>query len=290
MVLNQYFVENFVLFLTFLTVTLAVTWIAHIKHYFSLPFRKILGPRITLKDVLVSFLLFLGVYAFLGPKIMHILYTFPFFNKKPDVLISVMHFIAFILTVTCLFIYNLFQDFPNILRIFKDPKFPGNQPVVRDIALGIFTWLIAIPTVIALSQLAEMFTSMFFGKPETDQIAVDALKQSISSPIALITILISILLFAPFLEEYLFRGLLLSWLRNKLGSISAIFISALAFALLHFSPKQDWTNIPLIISLFTFGCYLGFVYEKSRSLFSSIVLHVTFNLISVMRIILTEAK
>ncbi len=218
---------------------------------------------------------------------MEILLRFSFLAQNTYVLTSIMHFVAFILTVICLFIYALFQDREGIVKIFKDPQFPGNQSVSCDIILGILTWFIAAPTVILFSHLAEMFTSMIAGEPETDQIAVEALKQSLSSPIALVTILISILIFAPFLEEYLFRGLLQSWLRRKIGSTWAIFVTAFAFALLHFSPKQDWTNIPLIISLFTFACYLGFVYEKSRSLFSSIVLHVTFNLISVMRIILT---
>ncbi len=274
------------MFLTFLTVAVAVSWIAYIRRYFALPFRKFSGPALSIKDVIVSFLLFFGVYLFLGPTIMIILHKSPYLAERTHVLASVVHFIAFILTVVCLFVYDLFQDHSTMLKIFKDPQFPGNRSLKYDVLLGALTWLIATPTVISFSQLAEILTSMFAGNPETDQIAVEALKQSLSSPIALITILISILLFAPILEEYLFRGVLQSWIRRKAGPIPAIFIAALAFALLHFSPRQDWTNIPLIVSLFTFGCYLGFVYEKSRSLFSPIVLHVTFNLISVMRIIL----
>ena len=221
---------------------------------------------------------------------MQILFSLPFLKNNPYLLTSVMQFIAFFLTVTCLYIYDLFQDYEEIKRVFKDRLYPGKQTIWQDLKLGALSWFIATPVVFTLSQISEMVTSIFFGKPQTQQIAVESLKQSTTSPISFITVLISILLFAPFLEEYLFRGVLQSWLRRKIGAVQSIFFTAGAFALLHFSPQQDWTNIPLITSLFAFGCYLGFVYEKSRSLFTPIVLHVTFNFVSVMRIILIEAN
>ncbi len=288
--LGQYLLESLTLFIIFLSVAVAISWVAYLKKYFDLPFKDFSGPNISLKDVMVSFLVFLAIYMILGREIMKLLFRFPTLASNPFILGSLLQFIVFFLTVICLFVYDLFQDRTEILKIFKDYDFPGNKPIQNDISLGFITWFIATPLVIALSQLSEMLTSLFFGKPEAQQVAVESLKSATESPIAFVTVLISILMFAPFLEEYLFRGVLQSWLRRKIGSISAIFIAGAAFAFLHYAPQQGWTNIPLIISLFTFGCYLGFIYEKSRSLFAPIVLHVTFNLISVMRIILIEGK
>ena len=288
--LGQYLLENLVLFLIFFSVSIAVTWIAYLKRFFHLPFRLFDGPRISIKDVIVSFFVFSAIYMFLGPKVMQILFRFPSLAVNGFTIVSIMQFVLFIMTVICLYVYTLFQDRAEMVKVFKDEAFPGKKSFGGDIFLGVITWVIATPVVISLSQLSEMFTTLLFGKPEAEQIAVESLKNSFLSPFALITVLISILVFAPLLEEYLFRGILQSWLRRKIGSVWAIFITAAAFALLHYNGRQGWTNIPLITSLFALGCYLGFVYEKTRSLFTPIVLHVTFNFISVMRIILTDGN
>lgn len=288
--LSQYLIESSVLFFIFLMVSLAISWVAYIKKYYDLPFRNFDGSFVTLKDVLVLFLIFFAMYMMLGQEIMKILFRFPALASNPFVLLSIMQLIVFSLTVICFFVYGLFQDHEAMSKVFKDYDFPGKKPVLNDAFLGFVSWFIAIPVVITLSQLSEVITSLFFGRPEAGQIAVESLKKAVDHPFAFITVLISILIFAPFLEEYLFRGILQSWLRRKIGPIAAIFVAAFAFALMHFAPEQGWTNIPLIVSLFAFGCYLGFVYEKTRSLFAPIVLHVTFNFISVMRILLFEGK
>src|SRR3989304_2390656 len=64
-----------------------------------------------------------------------------------------------------------------------------------------------------------------------------------------------------------------------------IFLAGLCFALFHLAPSQGLGNISLIVSLFAFSCYLGFIYEKRGSLFASIGLHMTFNAVSTFRIL-----
>lgn len=54
----------------------------------------------------------------------------------------------------------------------------------------------------------------------------------------------------------------------------AIIITSMVFAVFHENP-QHWP------ALFTFGLVLGYSYEKSGSLFSSIFLHSIFNALSV---------
>ena len=288
--LGQYLIETSVMFFIFLSVAIAISWVAYIKHYYDLPFRMFEGPKLSIKDVMLFFLIFLGMYMLLGPQILKILFQFPILAGNPFVLYSFMQMTIFFMTVVCFFVYGLFQDRHEMSKIFKDYAFPGKQSVSKDIFIGLITWFIALPVVITFSQLAEVVTSVFFGKPEKQQVAVEALKTATDHPVSFVTVLISILIFAPFLEEFLFRGVLQSWIRSKTGAIAAIFISGFAFAILHYAPEQGWTNIPLIASLFVLGCYLGFIYEKSRSLFAPIVLHVTFNFISVIRILLLEGK
>ena len=92
---------------------------------------------------------------------------------------------------------------------------------------------------------------------------------------------------APLLEEFLFRGLFQTWIKKHLGVKAAILIASLCFALFHVSVAHGVGNLSLVPSLFVFSCFLGFIYERQKSLFASIVLHTTFNLVSTLRIIFT---
>ena len=81
-----------------------------------------------------------------------------------------------------------------------------------------------------------------------------------SAIIALFTIIIA----APVTEEFIFRGMLQNWLKTKLGTKSAIITASACFALFHLSSSQGLGNISLALSLFSFACFLGFIYEKQK--------------------------
>ncbi|MGF1505837.1 MAG: lysostaphin resistance A-like protein [Anaerolineae bacterium] len=77
-------------------------------------------------------------------------------------------------------------------------------------------------------------------------------------------------LLVPLSEEVFFRGFLHNWLRNRLPMWAAIMISSLAFGLIHFIPVQ-------IITAFLLGAAMAWIYEKSGSLWSAVLLHVVNN-------------
>ena len=76
-----------------------------------------------------------------------------------------------------------------------------------------------------------------------------------------------------------------SWFKERLGPKAAILIAALCFACFHLAPSQGAGNISVAISLFTFACFLGFIYERQGSLYAPIALHMTFNTVSALRIL-----
>jgi len=82
---------------------------------------------------------------------------------------------------------------------------------------------------------------------------------------ALSFLLILFVLFAPFIEELIFRGLVYTPFRRKAGKWGAIFLSSTVFALYH----GQVYNI--------FGFLFAFMYEKKRSLIPSIVAHSFFS-------------
>ena len=118
-----------------------------------------------------------------------------------------------------------------------------------------------------------------------EQVAVKYLKTTFENPAMTVLALISIVIIAPIVEEFLFRGALQTYLKRRLPPKTAIIVASACFGLFHFSFEQGFGNISLIVSLFVFGTFLGYVYEKQGSLYASIGLHLAFNFISSVRIL-----
>jgi membrane protease YdiL (CAAX protease family) len=70
----------------------------------------------------------------------------------------------------------------------------------------------------------------------------------------------------PFAEELFFRGLLYRWMRSRWGFWIGLLGSSLVFGLLHIDPS-------LVGATFIMGIALGWIYERSQSLWPSILIH-----------------
>ena len=81
--------------------------------------------------------------------------------------------------------------------------------------------------------------------------------------------LISVIIIAPIAEEFLFRGFLFSQLkRTQLGGWGAVTLSSFLWTIIHFQYE------PLILLvLFIFGIFLGYIRMAYNSLSLPIVLH-----------------
>ena len=78
--------------------------------------------------------------------------------------------------------------------------------------------------------------------------------------------IVTAVLFAPVLEEFIFRGLVMeSLLRRHRRSLSVV-VSAMFFAIVHFQPS-------VMFSAFVSGLVLGTIYLHTNSIFSTIILH-----------------
>ena len=77
---------------------------------------------------------------------------------------------------------------------------------------------------------------------------------------------------APLVEEALFRGVLYQWLRGRLGVAPAVVVDSLIFASAHLVSGVAglWKLLPV---LFVIGCILALVFQRTRSLFASMLLH-----------------
>jgi hypothetical protein len=83
------------------------------------------------------------------------------------------------------------------------------------------------------------------------------------------------IIIAPILEEFVFRGFLLSQLRNTLGGWAAIGLSSLTWTSLHFQYE-----LKILFILFVLGLILGFLRWQYNSLFLVMALHAINNLVA----------
>lgn len=215
--------------------------------------------------------------------------TFSYFDssvlaeKKTQMLALQAVYVTFNLLLLGIYLY--FQDKNRVSSIWKDPLIKRDNSYLYDILIGFSTWFVAFPIIVAVNTLCEYIIDIFAKAADVEQVAVKFLKINSNSFFPLMIVLFMIIVSAPLIEEFLFRGCLQNYLRKKYGVKVAIIVTSLFFSAMHFAVSQSLSNISLILSLFVFSIYLGFVYEKTRSLLSCITLHMTFNAISAVRIV-----
>lgn len=88
--------------------------------------------------------------------------------------------------------------------------------------------------------------------------------------VALLVFFLTAAIAAPLFEEVLFRGFLLPSLTRYMSAGWAIVLSAFIFAAAHLSLSE-------VLPLTLLGAVLGFVYTRSRSLISPMILHSAWN-------------
>lgn len=167
----------------------------------------------------------------------------------------------------------------------------GRKCSSRDLLISLATWVVAFPLVTCVGQILTLLVYFIFHVHQLpDQIAVKLVKLSFEHPLYFLMNAISIIVFAPLIEEILFRGFFQNYLRRFLSSKIAISVTSIFFAFLHYASDQKFANIPLLGSLFVFSCFLGFIYERQRSLSASISLHVIFNFLSLATLYFFESS
>lgn len=108
----------------------------------------------------------------------------------------------------------------------------------------------------------------------------EMIQSLIKSPM---TSLIQVCVLAPIVEEILMRGVVLGGLKKSYGCVTALLISAILFAFLHFNMVQT-------LSAFICGIVLGLLYIKKDSIFCCMLAHCGYNLTSYIVMIYPHIK
>lgn len=267
---------------------LIVTYIARKRGFFKLPAPS--NIRVSLIQFLGGVLTYVISSIAIAPFFLAIVY-YIFYKQSSLKEIAEKPWwplVSIVIIFIGLSFYAIFMKRDTLKGLFFAHKNVSFKEAIKNLIWGALGWLISYPAVIFAGTLGTFISYLIFGKSGVRQNAVQYLLNTAPYPILFIFTIIALVTIVPFLEEFLFRGLLQTWLRNYVGRIGAILISSIIFAFAHFSISQGVGNLELIISLFALACYMGFIYERQQSLFASIGLHMTFNAFSILLLLTTQ--
>lgn len=153
---------------------------------------------------------------------------------------------------------------------------------LKSAVIGVLSWLIAYPWVVIIGQVMAAIFIFYYNQPlpEIEQEMVKHLK-GIEGEKALFYLTIAAVVFVvPITEELLFRGFLQNWLKQLTSVSWAVVLSSILFASLHYAQDQELANWHIVTALFVVSCFLGYVYERQKTLWAPIALHITVNGVS----------
>lgn len=146
----------------------------------------------------------------------------------------------------------------------------------RVVPTGLAGLCIALPAVMALGTLVTIVMLLLGQSPPA---VGHQLLTHLTQPdarLGLMMLTLSSVLLAPVFEEILYRGVVQTFLLHVLGPQRRWMILLIAggfFASIHFHAVTPWMLLPL----WALGIILGWLYETTRSLYPSILVHALFN-------------
>ena len=126
-------------------------------------------------------------------------------------------------------------------------------------------WVILLDIFVVLP-LHAAFTLLVFPDAEQQEV-INLFKES--SGISLIILALTVSIFTPFAEEFLFRGFILGMLLKRYSPVASIVISSFIFSIAH---------EPIAMALaFGGGCLYGWIRVKTGSIYPSMIAHALWN-------------
>jgi membrane protease YdiL (CAAX protease family) len=100
-----------------------------------------------------------------------------------------------------------------------------------------------------------------------------------------VAFVLAVVVVAPVVEEFFFRGLFFRTLRDRHGFVVGALGSGVLFALLHSGAGSLASNVMLQIAIAIFGVCLAAMYEWRGTLGANVAAHAAFNLVTVLTVL-----
>lgn len=132
------------------------------------------------------------------------------------------------------------------------------------------SWIAAAVAIFVVLRLFTVALSILLAQLGVQSMQAQALAPGMTGLPGAIGMLLLAGVAIPIAEEIFFRGVVYRWLRDKWGVAVGAIVSGVIFGLAHFEPA---TVVPAVL----LGIALALVYERSRSLWPPILIHVLNN-------------
>jgi hypothetical protein len=182
------------------------------------------------------------------------------------------------------------QQLTVVLAVVYVSRLKGQKSLARDFGL-----VVRLRDAKALIVGAVLEVGLTLALLPILQLDPDAQNQQLLSDLkdhrdaaTVILFVIGAVIFAPIVEELLFRGVLLRALLRRFEPAAAVFGSAIIFALVHY--VGDPNTLPFLPALAGLGAVLAIVALRSGNLSMSIFIHAGFNLTTTILFLASGAK
>lgn len=219
-----------------------------------------------LKDVIKVFLFYIVMLGVGCPLVLSLLEIIPPEKALMPSDDNILLFLTLLINTTvCLYIFYVAS-----LRSSQPLSALGFslKNLKRYLPLSILFYLLALPLILSAGQLVEYVVRALNGTPQSQELITHFMEER--SPGVVTSMLFFAAIFGPFTEEVLFRGFLQPALREIVGVWKAIFLSAFLFAFVHL-------NLYVFLQVFLLGLVLAYLFEKTGTLLSPILVHMLHN-------------
>lgn len=168
-------------------------------------------------------------------------------------------------------------QFKTDFNLFIQNKTSSFQVTLNGFALMLFTTFAANLLLTILQRLANI---------SGDSVNQASIESIFTGPtIGIVLMVISVVIFAPIVEEFVFRKAIFSLIKNP---IVAIITSSLAFSAMHILSEPNFIHMIInIIPYLTMGLFIGWYYhyKADRNIMVVIAIHALNNLLAVVGIL-----
>jgi len=178
------------------------------------------------------------------------------------------------LTNHFLIVWMIFDQIPCLIVIiyayFHRTRLPELNSSKVEVRL-FYRYLLFLIIVTGLVFIAYSIASIIITAPVLFQIdMINDITRDFS-----IWFYFKVLIVAPLIEEYLFRGIILNGFLKRYSPSRAIILTTILFSLMHLNPVQYFIT-------FLLGLLTGWYFYKTRNLLSCMIIHSLSNLIGIL--------
>lgn len=288
LIAQQALQEHLGIFLLALFLSLITCFIAWYRSYFKLPISDSKQKKMQFGHVLVAFALYFFVSFFISYMVSYWVLGKLSFQAKQKLSLEINAVQAWVNLGAMAFVFiSLLIYLKKLKKEVRLEVLGDGAQKLRNFGMGILSWFISFPLIVAISQLANLVLILLHWQSQ-EQVSVRFFRSTMQNPVVFAITCLFIILVIPLIEEIIFRGFLQNWFSKFLGEKKAILITAIIFSFFHFSAVQKYGNIEIISSLFVLAYFLGFIYFRQKSIYASWGLHAAFNGFNVLMMSLAQ--